>query len=226
MIILSKRLETVASLVSPCDTAADVGTDHAYLASWLLQAGVVRHMLATDIHAGPLSRAKQTAQEQDLADKMEFFLCDGLRFPSANAAQAVIIAGMGGETMISILDAASWAWKDTQLILQPQSKQNDLFDWLRQHSIGLHAAKLCEDAGKLYLAVCASGNADPAVSVESLLFAAHDAFFPAYLDTEISRRNRALAGMQQSARDTDAERAALRKEIEELEFYRKAVETW
>ena len=35
------------------------------------------HMFATDINAGPLARAKQTALEQNLSQQMEFYLCDG-----------------------------------------------------------------------------------------------------------------------------------------------------
>ena len=66
MIDLSERLRMVASLVPQCDTAADVGTDHGYLAAWLLQRGIVDHVFATDINAGPLQRAKQTAMEQAL----------------------------------------------------------------------------------------------------------------------------------------------------------------
>ena len=226
MITLSKRLATVASLVPPCEIAADVGTDHAYLASWLLQSGVTQHMFATDINAGPLARAKQTALEQNLSQQMEFYLCDGLRFPGAETVQTVVIAGMGGETMISILQAAPWSWTDTQLILQPQSKQQDLFDWLREHQIGIEAAKLCEDAGKLYLALRASGRADPERNVVSLLYDAHDLLLPSYLEQELGKLNRAIAGMDRAARNMESERTALQNQIAVLEPYRKAVETW
>ena len=39
---ISKRLLKCAELVPPCETVADVGTDHGYLAIHLLQAGTCR----------------------------------------------------------------------------------------------------------------------------------------------------------------------------------------
>ena len=226
MIELSERLRMIASLVPKCNTAADVGTDHGYLAAWLLQHEVVQFMFASDIHAGPLARAKQTAQEQDLASAMEFHLCDGLQFSGAEKADAVIIAGMGGETMVSILEAAPWAWRDTALILQPQSKHKLLYAWLREHKIPIQEAKLCTDAGKQYLSFRAGGTGDPDLSVEDLLFEAREALFPEYLYAEIQRITRALSGMNEAARDMENEKAELRHALDYLTHYQKAVEAW
>ena len=226
MIELSKRLRMVASLVPNCDMAADVGTDHGYLAAWLLQSKVAHRVFATDIHAGPLARAKQTALEQDLTSQMEFHLCDGLQFPGADKADAVILAGMGGETMVSILEAAPWAWHDTALILQPQSKQPLLYAWLRTHGIPITQAKLCADAGKRYLAVLCGGTGDLNVTVEDLLFQARDPLFPQYLDAEIQRITHALSGMSEASRDLELEKKTLQSELDDFIKYQKAVESW
>ena len=225
MIDLSERLRMVASLVPQCDTAADVGTDHGYLAAWLLQRGIVDHVFATDINAGPLQRAKQTAMEQALTGRMEFYLCDGLRFPGAEAAQAMILAGMGGETMISILEAAPWTWQNTALILQPQSKQPMLYRWLSEHKIGILKARLCVDAGKRYLAFCAQGGAEVRTT-EELLFRAHDPLLPDHLASELSRIDRAIIGMERSSRDLQAERDALTAQRTYLESYRRLTQSW
>ncbi len=219
MIVLSTRLQAVADLVPHCGCVADVGTDHGYLAAWLLQNNVAKHVFATDIHAGPLERAKQTAKTCDITEKLSFYLCDGLQFREAQNADAVVIAGMGGETMISILQNAPWSWQNTDLILQPQSKQSMLFNWLRKHGIGLNRAVLCEDSGKRYMAVRARGGSDISVSAETLLLRAKDPLFSQYLKDELLRIDRALAGMKMSTRDLQLEREAYLRRRQELESY-------
>lgn len=226
MIELSERLQMVASLVPKCEIVADVGTDHGYLSAWLLQNGIASHVFATDIHAGPLARAKQTAAEYGLDEQMELHLCDGLQFPQASTAQAVILAGMGGETMISILQAAAWSLHDTVLILQPQSKLPILCDWLRDHGVALKEAKLCMDAGKRYLAFRAQGSEQAETSVEELLFRSHDPLFPDYLDSEEQRLRFALDGMRAASRDMKQDMDALMQRLEIINYYQKAVKTW
>lgn len=215
----------VAALVPKCRIAADVGTDHAYLAVWLLESGVAEHVFATDIHAGPLSRAKQTASEFNLTRGMEFHLCDGLMFPGAEQAETVIIAGMGGETMISILEAAPWSWENRSLILQPQSKQRQLYRWLSDHDICIQKAALCTDAGKLYLAFRAIGKAENQLSVEELLFSAHDPLLPTYLESERKRLCHAAEAMRKANRDMHEQLDEIEHQLTYLDHYRKAVES-
>ena len=61
MISLSKRLSVIAEMVPSCGVLADVGTDHGYLPVYLLQQGSVKRVLASDIHLGPLRKARETA---------------------------------------------------------------------------------------------------------------------------------------------------------------------
>ena len=60
---LSPRLRSVAELVPQGAGFADVGTDHAYLPVWLLQRGVIRRAVASDLRRGPLERARLTAEK-------------------------------------------------------------------------------------------------------------------------------------------------------------------
>lgn len=226
VIDLTPRLQAAASLVPHCHTAADVGTDHGYLSAWLLESGRAQHVFATDIHAGPLARARQTAEERGLLDRMELRLCDGLQFEGAQAAQTIVICGMGGETMVSILNAAPWTWNDTALVLQPQSKQALLYDWLQAHQISISAAKLCTDSGRRYLVFRAGDSKDANQTVEDVLLRDHDPLFPDYLADEIRRIRSALNGINASARDLDAQRMILERQLQYFDHYRKAVEAW
>ena len=127
---LSPRLQMVADFVPPCTCAADIGTDHGYLPVWLLQNGIAETAIAADIHAGPLANARQSADDYDLTERFRFVLADGLQFPDAQDADIITVAGMGGETICSIMAAAPWLLKGYRLVLQPQSKVTELTDWL------------------------------------------------------------------------------------------------
>lgn len=157
---LSPRLGLIAGLVEQGSVVADVGTDHGYVPVWLLQNGIVTHAVATDIHAGPLARAKQIAANYGLLQSIRLVLCDGLQGVSPHEVDTVVIAGMGGETMISILEAAPWTRTDTRLILQPQSKQPELRAWLYDHGYRITGEHLVWDAGKLYAVLTAQSGTE------------------------------------------------------------------
>ncbi len=228
MISLSNRLQMVASLIPPSAVVADVGTDHGYLPVWLLQSGRARRVLASDIHAGPLRRARQTAAEYAVEEQIEFALCDGLQFPQAERAETIVIAGMGGETMISILRMAPWTRQGRHIILQPQSKRRALTAWLQAAGYTLQTARLCEDGGMLYHALAAFGGA-PAekTTAEALLFASHDPLLPQFLAAEEARLLRAIEGMSRAeARPMCAALTDAREELERIRRYKEAVTAW
>ena len=120
---LQPRLQCIASLVPQGARLADVGTDHGYLPVWLLQHGRIESAIASDINALPLDHARATAREYGVTERMDFRLCPGLAKIKAEECDAIAIAGMGGETILGILEAAPWTHEDVHtLILQPQTK--------------------------------------------------------------------------------------------------------
>lgn len=225
---LSERLCAVASFIEPCGTVADVGTDHGYLPVWLLQTHTAQYVFASDIHAGPLDRARSSAAEYSLENRIRFELCDGLQFAGADAADTVVVAGMGGETIISILAAAPWTKQARRLVLQPQSKIAELTEWLQQNGYTLADAKLCLDAGKLYRVLDVRGcPADTAVVVEDLLLRRRDALLPRYFAEKSARLCRAIAGMERAEqREMTAELQRGRKELERIKQYEEVMKAW
>ena len=186
----------VADFVPPCACAADIGTDHGYLPVWLLQNGVVQTAIAADIHVGPLANARKSAAAYDLEERVRFVQADGLQFPDAQAADVITIAGMGGETICAILTATPWLRQGKRLVLQPQSKVQELTDWLWHNGFTIEDAALCRDAGKRYLALRVLGQpAGQTYTVERLLLRRRDPLLPEHLTEEIRRQTRARAGM-------------------------------
>ena len=143
---LSPRLRLAADLVPEGARLADVGTDHAYLPACLLMEGKIPSAIAADLREGPLSRARETAAEYGCGDRMAFRLCDGLSGIRPEETDAVVIAGMGGETIAQILEAAPWVrTRKIPLVLQPMSSIPELRQWLGEDAaIGIAHGKMVE----------------------------------------------------------------------------------
>ena len=132
-VTLSKRLSAAADWVSQGARLCDVGTDHAALPIWLVQEGRIAFALAADIRPGPLDRARHNVERYGCAEAIELRLCDGLSGVSPGETDTVTICGMGGNMIVSILEAAPWTKQGVELILQPQKSQNELRHWLAQN---------------------------------------------------------------------------------------------
>ena len=185
---LSPRLLAVASLVQEGAQPIDVGTDHAMIPVWLVQTGRCSHVLATDIQSGPLENAAGLIRRTGTEDSIRLVLTDGLQGLGPEDGDTVILAGMGGETMISILSAAPWTREEgTLLILEPQSKKADLRRWLMENGYAINSERLAEDAGRIYPILTARSGVPAAYSEAELHLGlldqvANDPFFGEYLD--------------------------------------------
>lgn len=120
--MLDARLKTIADFVRKDSFVCDVGTDHAYLPCYLLQKGLTTHCVACDINELPLNQAKAHIAQFGLSKQIETILSDGLKNVPSNKAEDIIIAGMGGELILTILLAVDYTKdKSKRFILQPMT---------------------------------------------------------------------------------------------------------
>ena len=125
---LSKRLQTIISLVEPGEMIADIGTDHGYVPIALVRRGICRKGLAMDVGNGPLERAREHIHAHSMENVIETRLSDGLHMLQPGEADRIVIAGMGGPLMQRILEEGEAAARAAgQLILSPQSGLRELF---------------------------------------------------------------------------------------------------
>lgn len=147
---LSPRLLACCGFVSPGDRVADIGCDHGYLGIHLLQTGLARSVIATDVNEMPLQSAMRNAQKYGVRDKMTFYLSDGVRNIPRNF-DVMVCAGMGADTMVSILEAAPWLKaQQYRLILQCQSKTPMLRQYLSEHGWRITEETVLRDGRFLY----------------------------------------------------------------------------
>ena len=222
---LQPRLALLASLVPQGASIADVGTDHGYLPVYLLQKGAIAHAIASDINALPLEHARRTAAEYGVTQGIDFRLCAGLDDIAPQEVDTVVIAGMGGETIIEILKNAPWTREKT-LLLQPMTKPELLRVWLTENSYAVTREHLVRDKDTLYAVLIATGGESaPLTAAQAYCGAAsvRDPLYGDYAQERIAKLTRAAAGLRGSKRaDREARIAELEAIIEELKQSREA----
>lgn len=157
---LSTRLQTCLDALKPLQKIADIGTDHAYLPCVGMLDNQLTYAIAADIGEGPLASAKATIKRYQLADKIETRLGGGLSILAPSEVEGVVIAGMGGKLIVSILDAdipLTQSFK--RLVLQPNIDANLVRVWLANHSFSIINEKIVLDEGKFYEVIVAEPSA-------------------------------------------------------------------
>ena len=147
---LSDRLLVCAGFVCPGDRVADIGCDHGYLSIYLLKQGIAKSCIASDINEQPLQSAMRNAEKFGVRDQMTFCLSDGVRNIPRDF-DTMVCAGMGADTMVSILEGAPWL-QNTQyrLILQCQSKTPMLRQYLSEKGWRITEETVLRDGRFLY----------------------------------------------------------------------------
>lgn len=219
---LQPRLHLLARLVPEGCRLTDVGTDHGYLPVALLQQGRIAAAIASDIGAEPLEHARRTAMQYGV-DGMDFRLCAGLSGVAPEETDVIVIAGMGGETIISILQDAPWTADGRhRLLLQPMTKAAALRHWLADNGYTFTDEHLVEDKGRIYPILCVKGGVfRPLTEAEALcgVLLADDPLYAAYLTEHITKLRRSAEGLRRSSDPSGGRLAAqaesLAAELEE-----------
>lgn len=209
---LTPRLQAVAEEIPQGSRLADVGTDHAYLPAFLALQGRCPRIIATDLRAGPLTRAKETVERYNLQDTVTLRLCSGLAAVDEAEVDAVSITGMGGEVILGILQAAPWV-KNKLCVVQPMSSAEDLRRGLG--GVGLRVAKetLVREGRTLYVVLTLMPGAEGTLTAAESRVGRRenhigDPLWGEYLTRHYEKAKRALNGLKKSQRQEDIARMA------------------
>lgn len=161
--MLNARLLTCAGFVCRGGHVCDVGTDHALLPVYLLEQGIAADVIAADIGEGPLQAAQRTITQHGQDGKIRTILSDGLQKILPEGLTDIIIAGMGGETIIHILKDCPFSLKGISLILQPMTKAYLLREWLYGNGFVIQEEVCVRDDRHLYAVMHVRYTGDIAV---------------------------------------------------------------
>ncbi|MEF9940130.1 MAG: class I SAM-dependent methyltransferase [Clostridium sp.] len=148
---LSCRLETIASFVHEGSRIADIGTDHGYIPIYLVHKNIAISGLAMDVRKGPLKRAETHIKEWGLDDKISVRISDGLMELRPDEADTVIIAGLGGELLMQIMEQGRHVWDGVEhWVLSPQSYIGEVRHFLAENGFLIVRESMVEEEYKYY----------------------------------------------------------------------------
>ena len=129
---LNDRLAAMAGFVTAGESVADIGADHGYLPMYLVREGISPFAILTDKNPGPLEKTRASVAKRQIEEgKLILRLGDGLAALSEAEVDTVVIAGMGAETIVSILEADPEKTRSFgKFIFQPRTKTDILRDWV------------------------------------------------------------------------------------------------
>ena len=200
---LSDRLLACCGFVRPGDRVADVGCDHGYLSIYLLKNGIAKSAIASDVAEGPLQSAMRNAMKFGVKNKMTFFLSDGVRNIPRDF-DCMACAGMGADTMMSILGAAPWLKNGKyRLILQCQSKRPELRRWLHEEGYAIRRETLAKDGKFVYSIMEVEYDPQESISpveyyISKQLLEDHHSLLPEFYERVCYGVRLTVQGMQRS----------------------------
>ena len=147
--ILSARLESIIKMVNRGERIIDVGTDHALIPIKIIGLGLRKSAVASDIREGPLKIAQKNIDKYGLQKKIKIFQSDGLKYLVIEPDDCIVIAGMGGYEIISILKDAMPPCKN--IILQPQKSLMELRCFLSENGYLIDDEIIVKENNRFYI---------------------------------------------------------------------------
>lgn len=171
MLKLSQRLKALANLVPQGMCVADIGTDHGLLPCYLTAEKISPYVIAVDMKKGPLEAARDNIDHYNLSSMIDLRLGDGLKPLKPLEAKVIIIAGLGGGTIVEILNGSPEVVNAAlKLIFQPMTGSEVLRSWLLNNSWIITEEDLISEDGRIFVVIAAEKGAMGKLSQEEILF--------------------------------------------------------
>lgn len=147
--MLNKRLKAITELIEPCEVLMDVGSDHGFLPLYLLLNKKIKYAIIGEINQGPLEQAKKNFR--DYANlNVSYLLSDGLK-QNNQKLDAVVIAGMGYETIEHIILQDIEQFKSiSQILIQSNTKNDQLRQFLNDNHFSIIDESIVKDRKYFY----------------------------------------------------------------------------
>lgn len=143
---ISNRLYKIYEEVATGETVADVGTDHGFVPILLIKNNISPAIIMSDISSKSLDKAINNLKDIKTSTLTSFRVSDGLIEISYGEVDDIIIAGMGGQLIIDILEKdidKTHSFK--KLILQPRNNSGRLRHWLYKNNFNIEKNVLAKE---------------------------------------------------------------------------------
>ncbi len=149
---VSKRIQTLCSLLNETDVFADVGCDHGYCTQYMLETGKCQRAIFSDVSKGSLQKAQLLLAPYVEKGVAVGVLGDGF-YGVPQSVGEVLIAGMGGSEILSILTDEKYGFLPKTFVFQPMLNAEKLRRWLLENGAFITRDFTFQD-GKFYDVIC------------------------------------------------------------------------
>ncbi|MEM9457238.1 MAG: class I SAM-dependent methyltransferase [Myxococcota bacterium] len=220
---LSARLHAIANAIPAGARVADVGTDHAQLLAWLHAAGRITRGIGIDRRPGPLAQARHTLHTTNTVG-VELRLGDGLTPLRPDEVDTAVLAGLGGLTMVRLLEAApAIVERLTGLVLQPNTDWTEVRRFIARRGWSLEDESMVEDRNKFYVVLRVDPRPGPPLRwsedellLGPLLLLTRPPAHTAWIHHELRRIDRALHRIERHRDQNDPRAQDLRTHARRL----------
>ena len=148
-------------MLGGADTVADIGCDHGRLACALAQSGAARRVIASDISAPSLEKARRLVALTGLEGVVSLRLGDGFSPVAPGEADAACLLGMGGTLMARLLERCAVPFNGaSRIVFQPMRAAEDIRLWLYTHGCRMLDDRIVRESGRLYQVFMAAPPSD------------------------------------------------------------------
>ena len=156
-----KRIDTLCSLLERADVFADIGCDHGYCSEYMLKNGLCNKAILSDISKGSLQKAETLLFEYVKEGRAVSVLGDGF-YGIGKDVDEVLIAGMGGSEIVSILSDGKYGFMPKRFVFQPMHDSEKLRRYILENGGYIERDFTFED-GKFYDVIVGGrgGNTSP-----------------------------------------------------------------
>jgi len=148
---ISKRLKAISNFIEDNSNVIDVGCDHALLDIYLFNNKKNIKLIASDVKEGPLKQAEKNIEKYGCNIKVKL----GYGISTIEEyIDTIVIAGMGGDTIIDILNKDKDKLSNIKnIIISPQSEWKKTRKFINDLGFIISSEKIIEDNNKFYLII-------------------------------------------------------------------------
>lgn len=169
-----KRLLDIIGLIDKNKKVIDIGTDHGLVPLYLAKNGISNEILATDISEKSLDKLR-SALTPELENKISTKVTDGFKGIAEDENQVAVIAGMGANTIIDIIDQSlDFAHNLDYMILASNINTEKLRVYLIDNGFEIINDFLTYENGKYYDIIKAKAGRGKNLSVGEMYYGKDD----------------------------------------------------
>ena len=187
MINLSKRLESISSLIKKEDDVLDVGCDHALLDIYLSNKYNKKYY-ASDLRESALDMARANIKKYN-AKNVVLKCANGLEKIDECDVNTVVISGMGYMSIMHILKHIKYIKKINKLVIQSNSNPEKVRNFLLKNNFYMDKEILVLDKNIYYIITSYKRGYKKFSKIDKEIGIFNDNDTKKYIDLEIKKNN-------------------------------------